>query len=138
MADANLYREFDTYQQIEAEDVFREFLNYPLKKSDEFKNIIDIGTGPGDTLVLRILPQLGKKPSKVVGVDISSEMVEAAARKYQNEILNFQLLDIQSDSYEPTGNLAHGTYDLVTSFYCYQWVRNERCKYLQSLSKLFL
>lgn len=126
MENANLYREYDFFQQIDAEEVFQEFLKISPNRNVELETILDVGCGPGDTLVRRILPQLEKKPTKVVGVDISKKMVESAAQKYLSNILEFQVLDIQSDSYEPTGLLANGSYDLVTSFYCYNWVRNER------------
>lgn len=125
MNDPQLYSEFSKFQQIDSEEIFRVYLKLIREKNVINDSLLDIGCGPGDTLVKKILPQLRKEPLKVVGVDISPKMIEAASEKYQSESLKFHVLDIQSDCYQATAHLASNSYDLVTSFYCYNFVRNE-------------
>lgn len=126
MNDSGLYSEFSDIQKNDSKIFFLEFLTYSAVRNAEFKSILDVGCGPGNTLIDYVLPQLKNKPSKVVGVDISNQMIETAIEKYQNETIRFNVFDIQSSQFQAVDHLAPESYDLVTSFYCFHWVRDER------------
>lgn len=79
------------------------------------KNILDIGCGPGNsTSVLRKrFPQ-----ACILGVDSSEDMIKKAKESYPD--MNFALCDVT------TGLDKLGTYDVIFSNACLQWIPNHR------------
>lgn len=125
MNNAKLYSETSSNQQNDASSLFDDF----LKCFDglEFKAHLDIGCGPGDTLVDIILPKLNPSPVEVVGIDISEEMIIFAKAKYgSEESLKFFVNDIQSDFGKIHENLRDKKFDLISILYCYHWVRDDQ------------
>lgn len=119
---ANLYRRSSSFQQEDSAIIFDQFFG-PLE-CEGFKSLLDIGCGPGETLI-KICSKLSYN-IKVVGIDVLEEMIILASKKYQSEALNFYVSDIQSDFNKINSNLHDKRFDLITSFYCYQWIRDER------------
>lgn len=76
------------------------------------QNILDIATGTGD---FAILAAKHLKPRKIIGADISQEMMEVAAHKVNQQVLehviSFQKEDCMKLSF------PDGTFDAVTSAY---------------------
>lgn len=80
--------------------------------------ILDIGCGDGRVTVdmAKMVP-LGK----IVGTDLSNEMIAFAKTKYppsNTGNLDFLVMDAKK-------NIFHNQFDIVTSFRCLQWVRNQ-------------
>jgi demethylmenaquinone methyltransferase/2-methoxy-6-polyprenyl-1,4-benzoquinol methylase len=79
-----------------------------LLKKDNPKQILDIATGTGDMAIMacRIL-----KPEKIIGIDISDQMLEVGKKKVEKERLtsNIQLQPGDSE----TINFAENTFDAV-------------------------
>ena len=75
------------------------------------QNILDIATGTGD---FAILAAKRLKPKRIIGADISQEMMEVAARKVNQHLLerviSFQKEDCMNLSF------PDGMFDAVTSF----------------------
>ena len=70
-----------------------------LAEIKENSKILDIGTGTG--IVISYL--LEKSPSKLVGVDISENMIEVAMKKYKDKNVKFivsDIMDFNEDKYD--------------------------------------
>lgn len=135
MNDPALYSKCSSFQKRDAYNLFLEFSTYPGNSFKKCNKLLDIGCGPGDTLVNSVLCQLNPQPSKVVGIDASHEMIEVANKTYKNETLSFQVLNLQDESFNEI--LNRECFDLVTSFYCYQFIRNEKYGWIYILGWLF-
>jgi len=125
MNNAKLYSEFNDLAQSESKKIFQEFLKFSKLENVEFESLLDVGCGPGETLVNGILPEFKTKPLKVVGIDVSDKMIEAATMKFESKTVKFQVFDIQSNDYVPNGHMVPEGYDLVTSLFCHHWIKNE-------------
>ena len=83
-----------------------------LLKSYSPKQILDIATGTGD---FAILAAKRLKPTRIIGADISEEMMEVARRKVNQQrlerVISFQHEDCMQLSF------ADGTFDAVTVAY---------------------
>lgn len=70
-----------------------------LAEIKENSKILDIGTGTG----ILISYLLEKSPSKLVGVDISENMIEVAMKKYKDKNVKFivsDIMDFNEDKYD--------------------------------------
>lgn len=74
-----------------------------LAEVKDNSKILDIGTGTG----ILISYLLEKLPSKLVGVDISENMIEIAKNKYKDKNVKFVVSDIM--------NFNEDKYDYITS-----------------------
>lgn len=86
------------------------FLSEQSFQGDE--TILDIGCGDGNTtkvLAARVLR------GKVLGIDASLSMIEAATKAKCPENLSFQLLNAQQLNFQHQFNI-------ITCFFCMQWV----------------
>lgn len=81
------------------------------------KKVIDIGCGPGNSteVLARRFPD-----ASILGIDSSPEMIEAAQRNHQG--LEFRLCDAGKD----LPKLGEGTFDVVFSNACIQWIPDHR------------
>jgi len=94
----------------------------PLGEND---CLLDFGCGTGETTVAMaegILGTLGK-PNKVVGVDISDEMISHCNETHKTNNLTFEQLNVSDGSSFITSNSS--TFSMVTSFSCLHWVPNQ-------------
>uniref|UniRef100_A0A1Y1LYR9 Methyltransferase domain-containing protein n=2 Tax=Photinus pyralis TaxID=7054 RepID=A0A1Y1LYR9_PHOPY len=86
--------------------------------------VLDIGCGPGDITRYGLLPLLPKTAKKLVGIDLSSQMVDFAKKFHQDDDrVSFQQLDICTDSIPPH---FHNCFDHAFSFYCLHYVPDLR------------
>ncbi|KAL7024898.1 hypothetical protein ACKWTF_013240 [Chironomus riparius] len=94
-----------------------------LRKEFDGKEIavLDIGSGCGKILKEIIVDKSGLKFSKVVGVDVSEEMVKFSNEKYGSDLISFQVMDAGSEIPE---NFKNQKFDLVTSFLCLHWIKD--------------
>lgn len=94
---------------------------------------MDIGCGSGDVTIDFILPLLPLNFKRLVGSDLSSDMIRYARESFQHPKISFQKLDISGDltcyleTIEP--------FDHITSFYCLHWVQNQK-KAMQNIFHL--
>jgi juvenile hormone-III synthase len=135
MNNAKLYKQSNSLQKRDAQEIMEEFSDLLEGKFEEFesKDLLDIGCGAGDVLMETILPKLKNKFIKAVGADISKEMVNYANEKYRNKLVKFLKVDIECDflgvkSYKKKTNcqLKRESFDFITSFYCLHWIQNQR------------
>jgi juvenile hormone acid methyltransferase len=104
--------------------VLSEFSHYFKWRFDGLDNLLDIGTGTGDVLVDFILPKMPRNFHKIVGVDVSNEMLECARENFGSEFIEFHQLDISAIS--ACRYLDNQQFDNITSFYCLHWIQNQK------------
>ncbi len=77
--------------------------------------VLDVGCGDG-----KITKEIAARVPKghVIGIDASPNMLQEAKNKFQQENLDFQLQDAQQLNFV-------SEFDVVTSFFCLQWVHNK-------------
>lgn len=86
---------------------------------------MDIGCGSGDVTIDFILPLLPLNFKRLVGSDLSDQMIRYAQESYKHPKIAFQKLDIGSG--DLTGYLETvEPFDHITSFYCLHWVQNQK------------
>lgn len=107
-----LYNLIAVPQYLFAQETIKEIDIKPTNK------ILDIGCGDGRiTLDLaKMVPQ-----GRIVGTDLSDEMVAFAKKKYlssDRNNLEFMVMDAEKNTF------TH-QFDMAISFFCLQWVRNQ-------------
>lgn len=124
MNNANLYKKSNVLQKRDAKMVTDEFANVFNWRWDGSDALLDIGCGSGDVLYDLILPKIPIN-TKVVGVDISKEMIKHANENYSNEYLNFYKMNIEDVSGK-LSPLQPNSFNFITSFYALHWIQNQR------------
>jgi len=121
--EAALYSECSLDHQREAAFLF-DMYQRGLRWGHE-ESVLDIGCGTGDVTLNVILQRLPPHFIKLVGVDVSGEMIKFARSKWKEERrVSFELVDIGSPSLPPS--LPPASFDKVFSFFCLHWVRDRR------------
>lgn len=91
----------------------------------EFKGksgkILDIGCGCGDVTIECVLPILSSKFERLIGVDISENMINHARQKYSLPKIEFKQFDIAEDDCKHLPRFDH-----IVSFNCFNWIENQR------------
>lgn len=99
-----------------------ELLNMAFRGSDDTQQFLDVGCAGGDFTHDVLLQKCG--PCKrLVGVDLSVDMIEHARKNYAHPKLTFDVLDIRKDV--SLFLKSHGPFQRVYSFYCLHWVRDQ-------------
>jgi ubiquinone/menaquinone biosynthesis C-methylase UbiE len=125
MNKAELYKESNGLQRRDAKEIINEFFQSFQFKGDGSELLLDIGCGSADVLTELVQPKMPKLYKKLVGVDISKEMINYCKEKFENELTYFERLDI-SDNIFCSSALHCIQFDCVTSFYCFHWIQNQR------------
>ncbi|XP_025410677.1 juvenile hormone acid O-methyltransferase-like [Sipha flava] len=108
------------YQQKEANDVIRKFVEKMTWKTDEV--VLDLGCGPGDVSSNILYPLIKNKIKQLVCADKLHKFIEYAKISYENSHINFKILDIENAN--ECSLYAH-TFDKIFSFLCFHWVWNK-------------
>ncbi|XP_036329614.1 juvenile hormone acid O-methyltransferase-like [Rhagoletis pomonella] len=133
MYQASLYHRASDFQRRDSEKIFKEYKKIMKWRADGRDTLIDIGSGPGNVLMKSIYPMLPAKFNAVLATDISERMIDYARKKYGGvERANFEVLDIASAQLPQ--HLC-GQFDHLTSFFCLNWVQNQR-RALQNIYQL--
>lgn len=95
----------------------------PLVRWKTGDSVIDVGCGDGDITVNILLKRFSSDCGRVLGVDISPEMVKHARANYENDTVSFQQMDIESAI---DASDKRGVFDHVFSFDCLHWVQDQK------------
>ncbi len=79
-----------------------------------FRSILEIGCGTG---IYTELLKTKFSGADLRAIDISPEMIGVAKRKFEDNVVNFEVADAESFS-------SPARYDLITSNACFQWVQD--------------
>lgn len=124
MNDPKLYEKVNHLQRRDAKITIDKFRGI-FKK---FRNgkLLDIGTGSGDVLENLLMPVLGKNFDKIIGSDMSKEMIQYANEKYgpKTNNLEFKELDLGTDIFATGSEWKPESFDVLTSFYSLHWIEN--------------
>ncbi|XP_075741064.1 juvenile hormone acid O-methyltransferase-like isoform X1 [Rhipicephalus microplus] len=104
-----------------------------VEPSDTLR-ILDVGCGTGDFTRDGLLPCC-LPCAKIVGVDVSPEMIEHARRHSEHEKIEYELLNIGGNVTEFLRRYGH--FDRVYSFYCLQWLKDQSTALKNIASLLF-
>ncbi|GAB0100130.1 Juvenile hormone acid O-methyltransferase [Sergentomyia squamirostris] len=122
MNKAYLYQKANSLQRRDAKEMLEEFGQLIQWRENGGDVILDVGCGSGDVLVDYLLPVLPPNYGRVVGADISEQMVRYARDTYGHlKRVSFTTLDIQSEEISMDETFNH-----ITSFYCLHWVQNQK------------
>jgi juvenile hormone acid methyltransferase len=119
---AELYQHSNEIQRQDAKQIINQFSEIFQWKNDGSDTLLDVGCGSGDVTIDFILPLLPKNFKKLVGSDISDQMVRFARQKYEKGNIFFEQMDIGKE----LDLSKHNTYDHLTSFYCLHWVQDQK------------
>jgi ubiquinone/menaquinone biosynthesis C-methylase UbiE len=133
MNDAKLYHKSNEVQKRDAKSIIEEFSPYLDVSANTDRKLLDIGCGDGDVLAEIVVARF-KHLKKVVGTDITSEMIQFARKHYENDIMSFVQCDFGSDfmslkngeASSEMKSLNAESFDLITSFFCLHWIHNQR------------
>lgn len=132
MNDPELYK-----RSLNLRDHEKEFLEKYSQmiqwRTDRQDSLLDIGCAGGDVTNDLIIPFLPDTFSRVVGVDLSENMVKYANENYATQKVTFEQLDISGD----VGDFLqkHGQFDHVTSFLTLNIIPKQRIA-LENIYKL--
>ncbi|XP_037927121.1 juvenile hormone acid O-methyltransferase-like isoform X2 [Hermetia illucens] len=121
------YSVYSSVQRYDAKKVLDEYAEKIKWRNDGNDTVLDIGCGTGDVTVEHILSHIPVKFRKLVGVDISQEMIGYAKRTHERKNISFEVLDIEGDEDDIQRFLVKHPerFDHVMSFYCLHWVPNQ-------------
>ncbi|EAT42177.1 AAEL006280-PA [Aedes aegypti] len=121
----NLYHRANGVQRRDAKEILDEHGHLLRWKEENEDSLLDIGCGSGDVLIDFVIPMVPPKRARVLGTDVSEQMVRFA-RKVHSDVENlfFETLDIEGDISSFLNKW--GCFDHITSFYCLHWVRSQR------------
>lgn len=133
MNDAELYAKSNSFQRVISLKVFEEFAHLLQWQEDGSDSILDVGCGSGDVTMDLILPQLPSNFRRLIGCDISDEMIKYAQQHYGHPNVIFDQLDIGGSVDEFLNKF--GTSDHIVSFFCLHWVQNQKAA-MKNITKL--
>lgn len=90
-------------------------------KNDGTESVLDFGTGPGDILMDFILPRMPENFDRLIGSDLSLQMVEYGDKEFGTEKIQFRQMDIAKD----VNSDILEKMDVVTSFFCLNFVEEQ-------------
>lgn len=134
MHKASLYKRSNGLQRRDAKQTIEEFSHIIQWRSDGSDSLLDIGCGSGDVTIDFLLPILPDKFQRLVGVDLSDQMVEFAREQYPHPRILFEKFDLGIDL-EKQQFRNVDPFDHITSFYCLHWVQNQE-KAIQNMYRL--
>lgn len=125
MNKAALYQRSNDLQRRDAKEIIDEFTPLMRWRSEGHDSLMDIGCGIADVTIDYILPILPMNYSRLVGIDISDQMLQYARIHYGHHKITFDNTDIGADLNKYYVNGGRKRVDHITSFYCLHWVPNQ-------------
>lgn len=125
MNNTTSYLSFNQIQRYLAQISMEEFgHNFIVDGVGDVK-LLDIGCGPGDILYELVAPRLPENKRKIIGIDISTKMIESARKKYQSNFMEFEQLDFTCN-FEECRKTLKQRFDNITSFCCFNWIQDHK------------
>ncbi|XP_045534537.1 juvenile hormone acid O-methyltransferase [Papilio machaon] len=122
--DAELYKKSNTLQKRDAVECLEEYA-IKIKWRNYNDRIIDIGCGDGSVTSNILRRYLPNNYGRLIGCDISKNMVQHANRHHANNRNCFRVMDIES---ELPRDLRE-CFDHAFSFYTLHWIKRQECAF---------
>lgn len=131
---ADLYRQANRITRAISEQTLRKYFSFIKWRLDGQDSVLDAGCGTGDVTSDILMPMLPSNFHRLVGVDISDDMLTAARKMHVHPKLFFEHLNLDVElEKQPLNGIK--PFDHITSFFCLMWVQNQRVC-LQNFYKL--
>lgn len=125
MNKVSLYLEANQLQRSNTQQVLQQFKSVLKWRSDGNDSILDAGCGPGDVTIDSLLSILPTNFDRLVGVDISKEMIAYARETKIHPKVSFEQFDLEVElEKQPLNGMA--PFDHITSFFCLMMIQNQR------------
>lgn len=124
-----LYEETTLVTIRDTTEILKNYSHLFKWRPDQKDTVLEFGCGPGTITHDIILPFLPSTFSKIVGADISEEMIEYAKSKYVHPKLQFCLINIEDtniNKYFPKNDYGAAGFDHIISSFCLHWVENQK------------
>ncbi|KAI5710011.1 hypothetical protein M8J76_017040 [Diaphorina citri] len=128
MHKATLYETNNSMQQLDAAKLLSQYIDQ-FKWTDN-ESVLDVGCGPGNVTSKLLLPNLPKSVVKLVGLDVSPNMIKHAKNHHTNPKLEFVVANIADQNLE---SIFLTKFNKIFSFYCLHWVQDQR----QAISNIY-
>ncbi|XP_055701670.1 juvenile hormone acid O-methyltransferase-like [Phlebotomus papatasi] len=123
---AESYFEGNNYTKVYTKILMDEFYEWINWRKDGNDSLLDIGSGPRNTIREVLYPLLPINFSRLVLSDISGPMVELQKREFKGyDRVSCEVLDIGTQISDDMSKKL-GTFDHVTSFFCLMWVADQQ------------
>lgn len=133
MNDPALYAQSNSFQKQTTRKILLEFSHLFQWPEDAYGSVLDIGCGTGDVTIESILPLLPSNVNRLIGCDISNEMIDFARKHNCHPNVTFQQLDIAGNVDD--FSTKFGPFDRAISSFCLHWVRDQGAA-MENISKL--
>lgn len=134
MKKAALYQRSNGLQRFDAQNVLNEYAYRFQSRSNESESLLDVGCGSGDITMDLVLPILPLNFKRLVGCDLSQDMVDFARKKHKHANISFEQFDLGTDIGKQALKNAD-KFEHITSFYCLMWVHDSKIA-VENLYKL--
>lgn len=132
MYDPELYHSSNQIQRIQARETL---LKCPSINNWHTGSLLDVGCGSGDVTMEIITKVLPENFERLVGVDVSDEMVQYARKHCSHPCISFEQLDIGLEL-EKQKLRGIEPFDHITSFNCLHWVTRRQPTTVENMYKL--
>lgn len=120
-----LYRQVNRIQRRDAQEALEEFADSIKWRSDGCDSVLDAGCGSGDVTVDILLPILPRNFHRLVGIDVSREMIDYARKTQINSKLSFEQFDLCIElEKQPLSSIK--SFDHIFSFYTFHRVLDKK------------
>ncbi|KAK4873152.1 hypothetical protein RN001_015181 [Aquatica leii] len=126
MNNPSFYSKQHQIGRVGSTDVIQRYFHLVKQNKRKESAIIDIGSGPGNVIHDVLIPHFKSPVRKVVGIDVSEEMVKFANATYGNEKFNFEVWNIEN--VVPKRYISF--FDYVFSFSTFHWIKDQRKLFL--------
>ncbi|XP_044736214.1 juvenile hormone acid O-methyltransferase-like [Chrysoperla carnea] len=123
MNNPNLYSTANAMQKYDAKLLIDNYFNNIKWLPNGGDISLDIGCGDGGVTYEFLLNNMPNNAEKIIGTDISEQMIMYANEYYQHRKLKFEYLDISSKT---LSEQFIGKFDHVFSLNCLHWVHDQR------------
>ncbi|KAJ6633842.1 Juvenile hormone acid O-methyltransferase [Pseudolycoriella hygida] len=116
MNDPTSYQNLNKLMRIKIKKIVENYSTKFQWRNDGTDSLMDVGFGPGDITIDILLPLLPENFERLVGIDISSKMIEYARKQHQHPKVSFEQFDIGRKLEDQELN-GIKPFDHITSFY---------------------
>ncbi|XP_045447646.1 juvenile hormone acid O-methyltransferase-like [Melitaea cinxia] len=120
MNNAELYHRSNILQKRDALQCLEEY-GKRIKWKNGRTKIIDIGCGDGSVTMSILRKFIPNSYERLVGCDISENMIQFANEHHASDHTSFMVLDIEGD----LPNELRGNFDHAFSFYALHWIKHQ-------------
>lgn len=124
MNKAEIYHYVNQVSRRDSHDALQQYSNLLNWRSDGRDLVLDAGCGPGDISMNILYPFFPPTLDRIVGVDLTNEMVDYARKTYRHPKLTFQQFDLNMAVEKQSLNKNIGRFDHIFSSYCLMWITN--------------